>query len=175
MSKVPGSTVRRLVLAVSSVLGGVGLYWLARGFVVDGRLRAGNPVATAPRTLQMGEARSILRVRVEVVRVVEGRVVRVGDKCDCLIEHSRDRAPNCHAQVVCGGKLLYGDADSGYFPCLFSDREPLGVEGEDPTTSATDRDAAFYIDTRAGVMRLWDDASGELGAFSLEGEVLSVH
>ena len=171
-----GAIARKLVLTVSTLVGLVGLYWITRGFVVDGRLRLGNPVGQ-DLDVSSGAAQpeAPLRVRAEVTRVVEGNLVRVGDKCELLIErHTRKgQSYYCKAQVVCGGRLAYGGQDRGYFPCIFS-VEHQDVVGSDPSTTRDDHDPAFQIDTRAGVMRVWDDASGEQGTFSLEAEVLSV-
>jgi hypothetical protein len=168
---------RRVVLLVSALLSLVGLYWIGRSFVVDGQLRFGNPVQpTALETLQ-GESYEPRQVRAEVTHVEGNPVVREGDKCDFLVERrARDQTSfYCNAQVVCGGKLLYGGPNRGYFPCRLFEGGRRDVIGTDASTTGADQDAALYLNTRTGVLRVWDDARGQLGAFKVEADVLSVH
>lgn len=177
---VSGSSLlaRRSVLAGSAVLGLVGLYWIGHSFKVDGKLRFGNPVS--PNLPAEGPAvvAAPLSVRAEVTRSSNASLVRQGASCEFLVEQRQRDAQSyyCNAQVMCGGKLLYGGPDRGYFACRFYDGEQgehHDVVGSDPTTSDEDKDAALQLDTRAGVLRVWDDASGNHGQFELEAEVLS--
>ena len=46
--------------------------------------------------------------------------------------------------------------------------------GSDPNTTAADKDAAILLNTREGVMRIWDDTHGSLGEFNVEAEILSI-
>lgn len=61
----------------------------------------------------------------------------------------------CQTQIVCGGVTLYGSDSRGYFRCAFTDAPPA-VSGRDGQTSASDRDPAMQMDTRAGTLSLWD-------------------
>jgi hypothetical protein len=149
---------------------------IGRSFVVDGALRLGNPISEgkhdeAPPQLVAPP----LTVRAEVTRVAGNGIVRPGESCHFLIEQrQRDaRSFYCNAQVMCGGKLLYGGPERGFFPCRFYEGERRDVVGADPSTTREDKDSGFTIDTRSGVLRVWDDASGPHGAFDVEAEVLS--
>jgi hypothetical protein len=169
-----GTSLRRAVLALSAVLAAVGLFWIGRSFSVGGKLRFGNPPPAGASELMDTIPR---QVRAEVTRVQGAVVARQGDKCEFLIERRR-REPDsfwCNAQVVCGGRLLYGGPDRGYFPCrLYDEGDQPDVIGSDPHTTASDKDAAIAINTREGVMRIWDDAHGVLGEFVVEAEILSI-
>jgi hypothetical protein len=169
------SLVRKSLLLVSAALTLVGAFWIARSFRVDGKLRFGNPVELTGANPNMLDPQP-RQVRAEVTRVRGNAVVREGDRCEFLIERplsSRD-AFHCHAQVVCGGRLLFGGPDRGYFVCKLYEDERRDVVGDDPNTTGSDKDAAFHINTRNGVMRIWDDDQGPLGAFDVEAEILSV-
>lgn len=170
-----GMLVRRIVLVVSTLLAAVGLYWIGRSFRIDGKLRFGNPVEPGAFE-RMAFDFEPRQVRAEVTRVQGNPVVRAGDRCEFLIERRQRTADSfyCNAQVVCGGRLLYGGPDRGYFPCKIFDNERHDLVGSDPSTTGSDMDAAIHINTGEGVMRIWDDDQGELGAFSVEAEVLSV-
>ncbi len=166
--------MRRSVLVVSAVLGALGLFLIARSFSVGGKWRFGNPPPAGAEDLVDTTPR---QVRAEVTRVQGAAVARQGDKCEFLVERRR-REPDtfwCNAQVVCGGKLLYGGPERGYFPCkLYEDGEQRDVIGSDPHTTSADKDAAIAINTREGVMKIWDDEHGVLGEFVIEAEILSI-
>ncbi len=166
-----------MILVASGALGLLGLYWIARAFVVDGKLQFGNPTNELALYRDNAEGGAFpLQVRAEVT-LVEGDIgVRLGDKCEFLVERRvfDDRTLYCNAQVVCGSRLVYGGPDRGYFTCRLFDSPKRGVMGSDPNTTGSDQDAAIHLDTRSGVLRIWDDAHGLLGAFKLEAEVLSV-
>jgi hypothetical protein len=163
---------QRAVHAASAVLFAVGLFWISKAFVVDGKFRFGNPVAESGP-----EALSPIAVRAEVTRVSDGQVVRPGQRCDFLVQQKlrQDGSYECNAQVMCGSKLLFGGPERGYFPCRITEGLRRDVVGLDPSTSRRDSDPAFKIDTHLGVLSLWDDETGELGAFRLEAEILSVN
>jgi len=169
-----GTIVRRSVLAVSALLMVVGLAWIARSFRIDGKLRFGNPVG--PLLGAAEQPQQPQQVRAEVTHVQGNPVVRPGDRCEFLIE--RRVRPNeplyCNAQVVCGGRLLYGGPDRGYFACKLYDDERRDVVGSDANTTSADQDSAIHLNTREGVMRIWDDEHGPLGQFVVEAEVLSI-
>ena len=110
--------------------------------------------------------------------MVGNPVVRAGDKCDFLVERRDDASGSrwCNALVVCGGRLIFGGPNAGYFPCrLNGASERRDVVGSEPSTTNSDGDGAIQINTAEGVMRVWDDASGVLGEFLVEAEILSVH
>jgi hypothetical protein len=168
-----GTQFRRGVLGVSAILAAVGLFWIGRSFLVGGKLRFGNPPAGAAEVPDATPR----QVRAEVTRVQGSAVARPGDKCEFLIERRLRERDNfwCNAQVVCGGRLLYGGPERGFFVCkLYDDGEQRDVIGSDPHTTASDKDAAISINTREGVMRIWDDAQGVLGEFVVEAEILSI-
>lgn len=169
-----GSIVQRGVLTASTLLTVVGLYWIGHAFVIDGKLRFGNPVEPAFSGVQAFDMQP-RQVRAEVTHVRGNPVVRQGDKCEFLVERRlRERESfYCNAQVVCGGRLLFGGPDRGFFPCHLDDAH-RDVVGSDPNTTAADQDGAIHINTNEGVMRIWDDDHGPLGAFVVEAEILSV-
>jgi hypothetical protein len=104
--------------------------------------------------------------------------VRVGDKCEFLVRRRKTEGDSfeCNAQVMCGERLLYGGPMRGYFPCRLYEGEQRHVVGTDGATTAQDQDAALYLDTRSGVMRVWDDEQSTLGgAFRVEADVLTVN
>ncbi len=171
--------VRRVLLALSAGLLAVGVFRIGKGFYVNGSLRFGNPVSgslsDAWADTASGDAQP-RRIRAEVTRVKGNQLVRVSDRCEFLIERRPlDKgAFYCNAQVLCGGKLVYGGPDRGYFTCKLYTEPRRDVVGSDSSTTGDDHDAAFSIDTRAGVMRVWDDARGTEGAFDIEADVIDV-
>lgn len=163
------------MLVVSAVLGAVGLYWIGRSFRVDGQWRFGNPVAA---NIELPAADENPRlVRAEVVRAEGSSGVRVGDKCEFLVRrHTAENGSyECNAQVICGERLLYGGPMRGYFPCRLSEGERRDVVGTDGATTSYDQDAALILDTKRGVMRVWDDERGIHGKFRVEADILSVN
>lgn len=168
---------RRGVLFTSALLLLVGAFWIGRSFLVEGKLRFGNPTSDGVGLLGADATDPQPRqVRAEVTRVRGNPVVRAGDKCEFLIERRlRERDSfYCNAQVVCGGRLLFGGPDRGFFACKLFDDQRRDVVGSDPSTTGADKDAAFHINTREGVMRIWDDQQGTLGEFDVEAEILSI-
>jgi hypothetical protein len=166
--------VKRTVLFASALLGSVGLFWIGRSFLVDGKLRFGNPVSGEVLTSELEPPRVI---RAEVVRAQGDSGVRVGDKCEFLVNRhiTKDGSSMCNAQVMCGERLVYGGPKRGYFPCRLDEAERREVVGTDGATTAQDEDGGFYLDTHKGVMKVWDDEHGTLGNFRLEADVLSVN
>jgi hypothetical protein len=158
--------VRRILLAASALLGGVGLFWIGRSFVVDGELKLGNPPRDNPHV-----------VRAEVVRVQGAKGVRIGDKCEFFVTRHSDKNDGflCNAQVTCNERLLYGGSMRGYVPCKLDSDGARTVVGKDAATTLEDQDGALYIDTAKGVLRVWDDEAGSLGAFNVEADILSVN
>jgi hypothetical protein len=167
----PSAAARTAVFALSLLAGSLGLYWIAKAFVIDGHVRFGNPVDTAA-----AEAPHPLVIRAEITRVSQGELVRPGQTCDLLVQHAprKDGRSECNAQVTCGARLLYGGPQRGYFPCQVTDGLRTDVIGLDASTSRTDQDPAFKLDTRLGVLSIWDDETGPLGAYKVDADVLSL-
>lgn len=171
-----GSVVQRGVLVASALLFAVGAYWIGGAFLVEGKLRFGNPVSAGPLVGEGAFDSEPRQIRAEITHIEGAAVARPGDKCEFLVERRlRDRDSFfCNAQVVCAGRLLYGGPDRGYFACKLSDGEQPDVVGSDPSTTGADRDGAIFLDTTEGILRVWDDEQGPHGAFKLEADVLSV-
>ena len=112
-------------------------------------------------------------VRAVVTRVDGSRPVEEGEVCSFAVERRRVQggAVLCQTQVVCGGKLLYGGANAGYFPCTMGAPPEREVVGREDHTTREDQDAAFHIDTRDRRIAVRDDATGAHGAYSLEARV----
>jgi len=165
---------RRTVLVGSIVVALIGLYRIGHSSVVGGKLRFGNPVSGLPEAT--GALPLPLSVRAEVTRISGTDLARSGDTCDFLVELRQPDQGSvyCNAQITCGGKLLYGGPERGYFPCRF-DGDAREVVGNDPTTTRQDKDPALHLDTRAGLLHIWDDDMGSHGAFDVEAEVLETH
>ena len=167
---------RRTILVGSLLLAGVGLYKIGHATLVGGKLRLGNPVSGLAEP--QGALPAPLAVRAEVTRAGGAELVRLGETCEFLVEQRQRDDQNslyCNAQITCGGKLLYGGPDRGYFTCRFDEGDAREVVGGDPTTTKQDQDAALHLDTRSGILHIWDDESGVHGAFDIEAEVLETH
>ena len=161
---------------LSALLSAVGLFWIGRAFRVDGKLRFGNPPLSLPSEGGLALDAEPRQVRAEITRVQGDPGVRPGDHCEFLIERRARQGESayCNAQVVCGDRLLYGGPDRGYFACKVYDDDDHAVVGSDPNTTSGDHDAAIHLNTRQGIMRIWDDEHGPRGQFLLEAEILSV-
>ena len=112
-----------------------------------------------------------------VVTSVSGRSPVVnGATCGFSVE----RRPNgggywCRTQIVCGGQTLYGDSSqNGFFPCTLHESPRRDVVGTDTETTSQDTDAAMTLDTQRNILRVSDDASGRLGAFTIEARITDV-
>lgn len=109
------------------------------------------------------------------VTAIDGSTpVNVGATCNFNVR--RQPRPDlpigywCNAQVVCGGKLLYGGPNSGYFPCTVGDSPP-SVVGSDTMTTAEDTDASIDLNTTAGTLTIRDDANGVHGTYTLTARI----
>ncbi|MGF1468649.1 MAG: hypothetical protein ACFCGT_21195 [Sandaracinaceae bacterium] len=80
----------------------------------------------------------------------------------------------CNAQIRCGGELLYGGQNAGFFDCTLYEGDEPHVVGEDDRTTGDDGDSAMRIDSLNGVISVRDDANGRLGAFTLSARIESV-
>jgi hypothetical protein len=171
----PANLARRIVLGLSAIVCAYGLFRIGRTFLIDGKLRFGNPISAETTKEEAALGTPPLTVKAEVTRVSGSSGVRPGQTCNFFVER-RQRAQNdfwCSTQVVCGGKLIYGGNDRGFFSCRFYEGDRRDVVGGEAETTREDRDGALRIDTRQGVLRVWDDASGPLGEFDVEAEVLT--
>jgi hypothetical protein len=177
MASSASTYLKRFVLLGSALLGCVGLFWIGRSFMVNGELRFGNPVGGADLLPASANTDPPRVVRAEVVRAEGGSGVRGGDKCEGLVNRhlTKDGSWMCNAQVMCGERLVYGGPERGYFPCRLDEAERREVVGTDGATTDQDKDGALYLDTRKGVMKVWDDERGTLGKFKLEADVISVN
>src|SRR5262245_60026904 len=110
MASTRGSTaLRRGVLWLSAALALAGTYWIARAFVVDGRVRFGNPLGEAAPEFTQGDVMP-LQVRAEITQVSGLTGVSQGDRCEFLVERRARKEGSfyCNAQVTCAGRLVYG-------------------------------------------------------------------
>lgn len=116
-----------------------------------------------------------LGISARVESITGSQPVATGATCSFDVERHALEQPGaywCRAQIHCGGVLLYGGGQAGYFPCTIL--EPRGVFGEDTQTTAQDTDASMQLDTRTRLLTLRDDASGPHGAFDLRAGIESV-
>ena len=98
-----------------------------------------------------------------------------GTTCDLPItqETTQDGRTVCHVLASCGGQTLYGDAQTGFFPCQFSTSPPT-VIGQDTDTTMGDQDGAFSIDTNARTLSIADDFQGRYGMYVLSASITGV-
>ena len=117
-----------------------------------------------------------LTLRATVTDVAGNKVVPVGATCAFLVErHARQQGYWCRSQITCGGLLLYGGAQAGYFKCLFERSDDhKGVSGGDDMTTGRDGDASMEIDTAAHRLVIRDDDRGSYGAFTVTARIDSV-
>jgi hypothetical protein len=115
-----------------------------------------------------------VQIDATVTSVTGAAPVASGATCQFNVEqHAAPNLPQgywCRAQIVCGGRLLYGGPNSGYFPCTLR-RSPASVVGSDTETTASDTDAAMAIDTTQQTLTVRDDAASPNGVYTLEARV----
>jgi hypothetical protein len=143
------------------------------GPTLPGNPLPSNPaLPTAPRPTNT----SPITITAQVTAITGNPGVSPGTQCVFVVEqHDQSDRPAgywCRANVMCGLTLLYGGGTSGYFPCTVFD-SPRAVVGIDGDTTSSDTDGSLELDTRAGRLRVTDDASGRLGAFSVDAQVTS--
>jgi hypothetical protein len=80
----------------------------------------------------------------------------------------------CNAQIACGGRLLYGGAQAGFFDCTVYGAPSRDVVGRDARTTASDGDSSMEIDTAQRVITVSDDPTGTYGAYSVVARIDSV-
>lgn len=116
-----------------------------------------------------------LVVNATVTAVSGRRAVEVGADCGFVVErHERPEGFWCRAQIVCGGKLLYGGPNAGYFDCELEVHPETRVIGGEDLTTREDSDAAMRINSVDGLLTVMDDATGEHGAYRLEARIVSI-
>lgn len=108
-------------------------------------------------------------VRARVERVDGAIDVRPGDECVIGVWRVRSDHPTggtwCRTQLACGGELLYGGDESGYFECA---NEGIGRDAE---TTEVDGDPSLDLRVRDGALVLADDVHGARGAFRIEASI----
>lgn len=109
----------------------------------------------------------VVRARVERV---EGAIdVRPGDECVIGVWRVRADHPTggswCRTQLACGGELLYGGDESGYFECA---NEGIGRDAE---TTEVDGDPSLDLRVPDGALVITDDVHGARGAFRIEASI----
>lgn len=118
-----------------------------------------------------------LVIRANVDEIDGSRPVEPGVSCEMTVErHTLPSPPGfwCRTQILCGGKLLYGGPQAGYFYCDWSNPAVRHVRGEDGETYRIDNDAAMALDTRAQTLTIRDDDGGAHGAYTLRARVTEV-
>lgn len=116
-------------------------------------------------------------IRATVTEVTGAAGIEVGALCEFNVERRENTDTGgfwCNAQIVCGGRLFYGGSGAGFFPCTLYEGPPRDVVGEDHDTTTVDRDGAMRLDTRAGTLEVWDDATGTNGELRITAHVDSV-
>jgi hypothetical protein len=139
---------------------------------------APDPAAPPPLPPPLPPSAEAPRLVRATVSAVEGAIaIAPGASCGFGVDR-RDRADGtylCNAQIVCGGQLIYGGSEAGYFPCTLHEPPPRrDVVGGDPSTTSIDRDAALTIDTTTSTLEVWDDERGALGRFRVSARVDAV-
>lgn len=108
-------------------------------------------------------------VRARVERVDGAIDVRPGDECVIGVWRVRTDHPTggswCRTQLACGGELLYGGDESGYFECASE-----GI-GRDAETTEVDGDPALDLRVPDGALVITDDVHGARGAFRIEASI----
>jgi hypothetical protein len=108
-------------------------------------------------------------VRARVERVDGAIDVRPGDECVLGVWRVRADHPTggswCRTQLACGGELLYGGDESGYFECA---NEGIGRDAE---TTEVDGDPALDLRVPDGALVITDDVHGARGAFRIEASI----
>jgi len=130
-----------------------------------------------PPPMPAGPSDAAPRQVLAVVQSASG-LAGVGASTECRITVARATRPDgtfwCKADAMCGTTLVYGGGTAGYFNCQLYESPRRDVVGRDTDTTSGDRDAAFELDTQTGTLRVRDDATGALGAFSIEARVVYV-
>jgi hypothetical protein len=145
-------------------------------FAADADSAPGDPAVTLPpRGGSAPSAPALPRVRISAtVASASGSAVPNGAECLFDVEPPPDARSMCRAQVVCGGQLVYGGQNAGYFPCSVAPGNPPSIAGREDDTTSADGDAAMAIDTAARTLAVRDDARGPHGAFTIVARIDAV-
>lgn len=166
-----------LLLTLCLGSGGLIYYAVSSGAAMAGPGMPAGPTPTSGGPAPTGTPLPARTVQATITQAIGSSPAPVNATCNFVVtatsEPTNPPSTQCRAQVVCGGQLLYGGPNSGYFPCVVGDQPPSVIGRDDNTTSA-DTDAAMSLDTTAGMLTVHDDASGPHGAFSVTARIDSV-
>jgi hypothetical protein len=67
---------------------------------------------------------------------------------------------NCLVRVMCGGRVIYPNADqsAGYAPCQVENGQP--ITATDNMATSSDSDPIVHVDMRAGTVEVADRGDG---------------
>jgi hypothetical protein len=138
----------------------------------------GDPgIGTAPQTPTGGNVRAVTGVvqSVQFSRPQQSQV-QVGQQCAFNVERHphADLEYWCRAQIVCGGVMIYGGGNGGYFPCQWDTHGPGSIVGADLQTSGQDGDSAIGLNSTTGTLLVQDDRSGRLGEFRVQARLTGI-
>ncbi len=147
---------------------------MQRGQALGGSPGAGaSPSASAP----VGPPIPDRTVQATVTEATGSAADLRDTRCNFIVSAERSQrwasGIQCRAQVVCGGRLLFGGPEAGYFECTVTE-QPRGVHGEDAGTTSANRDAALLLDSASSTLRVWDDATGPLGEYVVNARIDTV-
>lgn len=96
-----------------------------------------------------------------------------GDSCTFVVD--RISPTQCHTQIHCGDKLLYGGERLGYFQCTVEEGPPIQINGADETTTLEEGggDARMVLSTNGGNLLIADEG-GAHGTYQIVAEIQSV-
>jgi hypothetical protein len=154
-----------LILLLACCMSGVagGIYWM---------LKSKEP----PEATGRGDDVTTGSVVVSGVVTSASGLAGVAPGTPCSFTVDKRESGMCRASVLCGGTTLYGSsAQNGFFPCTSFSTSPPTVVGADTSTTQSDSDPAFSIDTNLGAFSVSDDGSGALGAFTVSARISSVN
>ncbi len=112
-------------------------------------------------------------VRATVSEVTGLADVAVGASCTAEVtRHDREDGTFwCNAQITCGGRVIYGGPDAGFFHCVLYEGARRDIVGSDAATTVEDQDPAMSLNTVGGTLEITDDASGRNGAIHVLARV----
>jgi hypothetical protein len=116
--------------------------------------RSGEPLIDAENRK---ERLSVAVVRTGTVTKLEGTPgVAVGAACNVEVSPNSGSERNCRIRVRCGGKLFYGDGESGYNQCEIKEGRIGRLQDERP--SSQDTDPTLDMDLAENTVIVADDA-----------------
>ena len=131
------------------------------------------PLPGPPPAEEEAFDRFSLTVIAQVTLVTGSMPVAEGDRCRFTVD--RVRRAQCHAQIYCGEKLLYGGPSLGYFECEIDQGPPPKLIGGDETTTVEEGggDARMIVSTDNGSL-LIADAGGDHGTYQMVARIESM-